>query len=683
MPIYLAADIGGTFTDFVVLDGATGEIDAFKVFTTYPDRSIGLLEGVERALSRRGAAMADVAAFAHGSTVATNVLVEMRGARCGLITTKGFRDLLELRRQKRPHLYDVQADKPEPLVPRRLRLEVEERVAFDGSVVAPLAEDQVAEAVERLVAEGVEAVAVMYLNSYANPAHERRTKEIALALHPGLHVYTSAEVVPEFREFERLSTTVVNAFVGPPIRLYLDSLRRELGRRGWTGTPLVMKGDGGVAAPDEASAVAVATVGSGPAAGVRGALLAAAELGEARDLITFDMGGTSTDVSLVLAGEPLLTEQRQVGGWPIKGRAVDVESIGAGGGSVAWVDSGGLLRVGPRSVGSDPGPASYGRGGTLPTITDANVVLGRLETLLGGEYALRADLAEAAVRRHVAGPLGLGVVEAAEGILAVATAQMEQAIRLMTVARGYDPRDFTLVTFGGAGALHGTAVARSLGIPRVIVPENSGVLSARGVLASDMTKELTRTRLTPLTAEAWPGAAAVVHDLAREALAWAAEHAAADGAARLELAVDVRCEGQNYELTVPVPGGEDEAVVAGVTAAFHAAHERAYGYAFEGAPLECLTFRAKVAVPRPGAGAPLANATRGDVARSGPPRWRDVRWDPGGPPVATPVRAGLAAGEEVAGPLVIERPGATIAVWPGQLARGTASGAVVIEGGLA
>lgn len=684
MALYLAADIGGTFTDFVVLDSETGELDTFKVFTTYPDRSRGLLEGVDRALAQRSATLADVAAFAHGSTIATNVLVEMRGAKCGLITTRGFRDLLELRRQKRPHLYDVRADKPEPLVPRRLRLEVEERIAFDGSVIVPLAEDQVMAGVERLVAEGVEAVAVMYLNSYANPAHELRTRELARAAFPHLHVYTSADVVPEFRELERLSTTVVNAFVGPPIRQYLDNLGGDLRRRGWRGMPLVMKGDGGVATPDEAAEVAVSTVGSGPAGGVRGALLAAAEAGETRDLITFDMGGTSTDISLVLNGEPVAAETRSVGGWPIKGRAVDVESIGAGGGSVAWVDAGRLLRVGPRSVGSDPGPACYGRGGTLPTITDANVLLGRLDSLLGGEYPLRADLAEEAVRKHLADPLGMSVEAAAEGILAVATAQMEQAIRLMTVARGYDPRDFTLVAFGGAGALHGPAVALDLGIPRVLVPDDSGVLSARGVLASDMTKELTKTRLTALDEEGWRAAREALSELRRRARDWALEQGADPAGAALSLAVDVRCEGQNYELTVPVPEDEaDEAVgaafvVAEVAARFHRAHERAYGYAFEGAALECLTYRARVSVAGParGRGSSRRDAPQGP---SSAPATRPARWQAGGPSVATPVLIGLAAGAEAPGPAIIEMPGTTIAVGPGQVARGMASGAIVIE----
>ncbi|HLU82294.1 MAG TPA: hydantoinase/oxoprolinase family protein [Trueperaceae bacterium] len=695
MALYLAADIGGTFTDFVVLDDETKELDSFKVFTTYPDRSVGLLEGIDRAVAARGRSYADIALFSHGSTVATNALVEMKGARCGLLTTAGFRDLLELRRQKRPHLYDLQADKPLPLVPRQLRLEVEERVMFDGSVLLPLSEPGVLSAGAELVQQGVEAVAVMYLNSYANPAHELRTKELLAAAFPQLAVFTSAEVLPQFREFERLSTTVVNAFVSPPIRTYVDRLESELRRRGCYETPLLMKGDGGVATPLEAMRAAVSTIGSGPTGGVRGAELAAAEAAETSDLITFDMGGTSTDISLVIAGKPLTTDLREVGGWPIRGAAADIVSIGAGGGSIAWIDAGGLLRVGPHSAGSTPGPACYGRGGELPTITDANLVLGRLESLLGGEYPLRLDLAEAAITTHVATPLGMSLARAAEGILAVATAHMEQAIRLMTVARGHDPRGFALVTFGGAGALHGPAVARNLGIKRVLVPGSAGVLSARGVLSSRLTKDFSSSRLLPLTADNLPAIKAVLGGLESSAREWAASQAAESGAskpasrpgAEVTLAVDVRCHGQNYELSVAVEGGADGHDLAGqLEAGFHAAHERAYGYAFTGASLECVTYRASAR--QAGSGSHLdgltgvkvltsASRSAGEPSRS--PTTRLVVWEAASPPRPTLVYRDMPTSEPVTGPALIERDDATVTVWPGQVARRAPGAGIVID----
>ena len=700
MALYVAADIGGTFTDFVVLDDEARELDSFKVFTTYPDRSVGLLEGVDRAVTRSGRTYADIALFSHGSTVATNALVEMKGAVCGLITTAGFRDLLELRRQKRPHLYDLQVDKPQPLVPRHLRLEVEERLLFDGSVLTPLSEDDVLRAGAELVANGVESVAVMYLNSYANPRHELRTKELLVKAFPHLEVFTSAEVLPQFREFERLSTTVVNAFISPPIRTYVERLEAELRVRGCTETPLIMKGDGGVATPAEAVKAAVTTIGSGPTGGVRGALLAATASGETRDLITFDMGGTSTDISLVVAGQPLMTDLRQVGGWPIKGAAADIESIGAGGGSVAWIDAGGLLRVGPQSAGSTPGPACYGRGGELPTITDANLVLGRLDSLLGGEYALRRDLAEAAIERHVAGPLGLSLTRAAEGILAVATAHMEQAIRLMTVARGHDPREFVLVTFGGAGALHGTAVARNLGIRRVLVPGSAGVLSARGVLGSRLTKEFSATKVMPLTESNAAAVLATVAALWERSSRWAANGAeqgselpaaqyaahvaarAAAGTAEIRVSVDVRCHGQNYELNVPLDARDAADVVAALTRGFHGAHEKAYGYAFTGAPLECVTFRATVERRDSGVDADrLAGASvkaHGD-AHDAIVTTRPVVWETGSEATETPVYREVPPYARVMGPAIVERDDATVTIWPGQVARAAAGGGILIE----
>jgi N-methylhydantoinase A len=402
-----------------------------------------------------------------------------------------------------------------------------------------------------------------------------------------------------------------------------------------------------------------------------------------------------------------MTDMRQVAGWPIKGAAADIESIGAGGGSVAWIDAGGLLRVGPHSAGSTPGPACYGRGGELPTITDANLVLGRLDSLLGGEYPLRRDLAIEAIERHVAAPLSLSVNRAAEGILAVATAHMEQAIRLMTVARGYDPREFVLVTFGGAGALHGPAVARNLGIRRVLVPGSAGVLSARGVLGSRLTKEFSATKVIPLLESNLPGIAVMLSDLRVRAERWLAEQAARLGERRgdgatLRASVDVRCHGQNYELSVPLSLGAELAPGAGLphgaglppgagsdlggslTEGFHAAHEKAYGYAFIGAPLECVTFR--VGVELHGTSLDLESLGGVRTRASGAtgvdetgPATRPVVWVPGSEAVATPVYRALPPGTSVAGPAIIERDDATVTIWPGQVARAVAGSGVLID----
>lgn len=699
MALEIAADIGGTFTDFTVRETSSGSMASFKLLTTYPDRALGLLQGIDRAVGMGDLGHGSlvgyerIARFAHGSTVATNALVELNGARCGLLTTRGFKDLLELRRQKRPNLYDLQADKPVPLVPRALRKEITERVLATGSVLVPLDEDEVAAAAEELAAADVEAIAITFLNAYANPAHEMRAKEVIGAAFPRLAVYASTEVSPQFREFERLSTTVVNAFVGPPIGRYLKELGRALSEGGAPIEPLVMKGDAGVATANEASAMAVSTIGSGPAGGVMGAHLAAAEAGINDDLITFDMGGTSTDVSLVVGGRPLMIDQRSVAGWPIRGTALSVESIGAGGGSIAWVDEGGLLKVGPRSAGSTPGPACYGRGGTLPTITDANLVLGRLESLLAGEFPLRRDLAVTAIERAVAKPLEISVSAAAHGILAVATAHMEQAIRLVTVEQGFDPREFVLVAYGGAGALHAPLVANNLSIGRVLVPVNSGVLSSRGILDAKMAREFTMTRVIGALTTNEAEILGVLARLRETAASWALAQAKdagrfadggrpPEGEARtsVELAVDMRCAGQNYELTVPMPARSEVGGLANALSdAFHGLHERTYGYAFRGAALECVTFRARAGL-EVGSGSTRPH-TESPTSRAAPvpAGSREVSWHLDDTPTPTPVFAHLTPGAVVAGPALIETADATVAVWPGKQVEALSSGALLIS----
>lgn len=695
MALSISADIGGTFTDFVVHDSAEGTVSTFKILTSLPDRATALLAGVERA-TRNGRTPGDDAAegygqlvrFAHGSTVATNTLVEMNGAKLGLITTRGFRDLLELARQKRPHLYDLQADKPEPLVRRALRKEVSERVLADGTILAPLAAEEVEAAAAELRDAGIEAVAIVFLNSFANPAHELAAKAIVSQWFAPNTVFTSVEVLPQFREYERLSTTLVNAFVSPPIAKYLHELESVLKGRGASTTPLVMKSDAGVATISEATANAVGTIGSGPAGGVEGALAAAEAAGVREDLITFDMGGTSTDVSLVLSGAPVRTDQRTVAGWPIRGPAIDVESIGAGGGSVAWIDGGGLLRVGPRSAGSSPGPSSYGLGGTRPTITDANVVLGRIESLLGGTLSLRKDLAEAAITEHVAKPLGLSVVEAAHGILAVATAQMEQATRLITVQRGHDPRQFVLVAYGGAGAQHAPAVARNLGVGNVLIPNNAGVLSAQGILGASLSREFTVTRRVPLNRARITEVVDILGALKAKAEEWASGVQGATGRTTpvddlhfgIKAAIDMRCVGQNYELDVahPVEVTGESAVIDALTDSFHERHEQAYGYAFIGVPLECVTYRVRAEIHP----VPLSEKGRSEPVsekRATPVGERPVRWNLASGWLDTPIYAMLPPGAVIEqGPAIIEGTDTTITVWPGQKAEALPTGAVLI-----
>lgn len=690
MALYVAADIGGTFTDFVVFDEATNELRTMKLPTTPSDPSEGIIKGLDRIAKEWGRSFEEMALVAHGSTVSTNALVEMRGARCGLITTRGFRDLLELRRQTRPHVYDLQADKPPLLIPRHLRKEVSERMLFDGSVETPLSEDDVRAAVTELMEADVESVAIVFLHSYANPAHELRCKALVQELAPHLEVYTSSEVLPQFREFERLSTTVVNAYVGPVIRTYLQSFQDQLQARQCLCPTPVMKSDGGTSLPGEAMRHAVSTIGSGPCAGVSAARIVGERIGEAANLITLDMGGTTTDISLVIDGEPLSANDREVNGWPIRGRAVSVHSIGAGGGSIAWVDDGGLLRVGPKSAGSTPGPACYGRGGTQPTLTDANAVLGRLDSLLGGDFQLDYEAAFDAIKTHIADPLGMSVEEAAEGILAVAANEMGQAIRLLTVEQGHDPRDFALVAFGGAGPLHAPTVAQALGIQRIIVPKESGVLSAFGVLVSDLTKDFSLTRPVPLQEPEASTVRGLLKHLTDQAERWVKDEGLTASEARLSASIDVRCKGQNYELNVPVDDSllnnnngpaSDLELVEGIADGFHRAHEQAYGYAFHGADLEAVTFRILVRIPG-AVSHRLTTRSTVNPQSDAPPatsRMRPVGW---GAPVGfrdTPVYRVEDIRDVIHGPAIIEAAEWTAVVPPDFQAGPETEGSLRIE----
>src|SRR6476659_6783595 len=487
----LGVDVGGTFTDAVLLDG--GAIHTAKVPTTPGEESAGVMAAIEKVLRRAGAGAAQVEAFSHGMTVGTNALLEERGARTALIATSGFADLLEIGRQDRPELYRLCAPKPAPLVEQELRFEAVERAGPEG-VIEPLAPEE-PERVARAVREsGAESVAVCLLFSYLDPAHERRIAEHLRRELPDVHVSASHEVLPLFREYERCSTTTIDAYLSPLLGRYLSRLG-EAATEGGLPRPLVMQSSGGVAKAEEAARAGAWSVLSGPAGGAVGAGLLARACGDGNAL-GLDMGGTSCDVCVVEGGEVRRTDSRRIGGRVIQLPMVDIHTVGAGGGSVGWRDPGGALRVGPRSAGAEPGPACYGRGGTEPTVTDANLVLGHLsaDVPLAGDVALDADAAHAAVGR-LADALGLDVRECAEGIVRVANAEMVRALRVMTVERGIDPRHFALLAFGGAGPLHAAAIAQELGMTRILVPRASGVLSALGLAAADRRADAQRTVL--------------------------------------------------------------------------------------------------------------------------------------------------------------------------------------------
>jgi N-methylhydantoinase A len=666
----IGVDSGGTFTDVCLFEEATGLVAVWKVPSTPDDPSRGIAEGIEQGMALVGASAGAVGYFGHGTTVATNALIQHRGAATGLITTDGFRDLLEIGRQKRPELYDMQADKPAVLVTRDLRLEGAERVRHDGTVEIALDEAAVRVAARALKAAGVKAVALSFLYGFVRPEHEQAAMRILAEEFPEAFACAGHEVAPEFREYERLSTAVVNAYLGPVMRGYIRRLADRLAALGVAATPHMTQSNGGVIGFEAASRLPVRTVLSGPSTGVVGAQ-AVGRLAGIDHLITFDMGGTSSDVALLAGGECRLASEAVVHGYPIKAPMLDIHTGGAGGGSIAHVDSGGLLKVGPRSAGADPGPVCYDRGNTEPTVTDANVVLQTLNPthLLGGRMAVRQDLARAAIGR-LAEQLGMEPMATAQGIISVVTANMAKAIRVISVQRGHDPRDYTLMAFGGAGPLHAARLARELDISRILVPRNPGILCAVGLLLTDLRADFAATRLAPLDERELPAIGEAFAGLAERAEAWFAEERIEPAARRLTRTVDMRYAGQNYELPIPLPDGAvTPASLAALAAGFAAAHKRLYGFVAEGETVQLVTFRVEAAgivrkaefVAQPDAGPDASGAIIGA---------REVWLPEAGGFVACPVydRDRLAAGNRFTGPAIVEQMDATTVVLPGMTA---------------
>jgi N-methylhydantoinase A len=666
----IGVDSGGTFTDICLFDEEGGHIAVWKVSSTSADPSHAVAEGIGEGLAQVAARASDVSYFGHGTTVATNALIQHRGAATGLITSDGFRDLLEIGRQRRPDLYDLQADKPPVLVERRLRREVPERLRHDGHVETALDEAAVREAVRALRDAGVGAVAICFLYSFLDSAHETAARRIVSEEFPEAFVCTSHEVAPEFREFERLSTTVVNAYLGPIMAFYIRGVADRLAALGVTATPYLTQSNGGVIGLDTAARLPVRTVLSGPSTGVVGAQVTA-RLAGAQDIITFDMGGTSTDVALMQCGDARLAREAVVHGYPIKAPMLDIHTVGAGGGSIAFVDTGGLLKVGPRSAGADPGPACYGLGNDEPTVTDANIVLQTLNPthLLGGRMNIRQDLARAAIDR-LAASLGMDVLATAEGIIAVVTANMARAIRVISVQRGHDPRDYTLVAFGGAGPLHAARLAAELDIRRVLVPRSPGILCAMGLLLADLRADFAATRLMALSSAVIPDVEVIVAQLRGRCAVWFADAGIAASAQRIGLSVDMRYAGQNYELSVPLPlGPATPTMIDELGVSFAAAHQRLYGFVAEDEPMQLVTFRAEATgIVRKADLRQSADA--GPDARAAAFGRRDVWLRETGTFVSCPLydRERLCAGNRINGPAIVEQMDATTLIVPGATA---------------
>ena len=686
--VRIGVDVGGTFTDLVVV--ADGAVHSLKVPSTPDAPEQGVLDAIE-AGERDGSVDPTAVSFcSHGTTVATNAVLEGEWAETALLTTEGFRDALEIGRQDRPDIYDFRAEKPDPVVPRDRRFEVPERLDERGRVLRDLDESAVADLAEEVQHAGVESVAVCLLFAFEDDTHERRVAEILREAGVDVPISLSSVVLPEIREYERTLTTALNAALVPVLDDYLAGLVTGL-RDAGVGAPLtLMASNGGTLSADAARERPVNTLLSGPAGGVQGAAFVAGRAGY-DDLLTMDMGGTSCDVSLVRDGEPLVTTETAVGDYPVGVPSVDVHTVGAGGGSLAWVDAGGALRVGPKSAGADPGPVCYGRGGQKPTTTDAHYLLGRIDPdAFVADLAVDRETVADALRTHVADDLGLGVREAAQGVLDVANANMERALRVVSVERGHDPREFALVAFGGAGPLHAASLAGSLDIPEVVIPPTAGVLSALGLLVSDLVTDDSTSRVRRWEAVDPDALAETFAEFAERGRTRLADESPAE--IRVEPSLDLRYVGQSYELSVDVPEAVadtesataesaeialDADDLAAVAERFHERHRDRYGHASPDEPLELVTIRLRTrGVVEP---PDIAPARREGDPEDAIRTTRVVGFD--GTDHETPVydRDGLPAGEEFAGPAVVEGSESTTVVRPGQQVRVADDGTMLVE----
>ena len=689
----VGVDIGGTFTDIVFL-GADGEIHTKKISSSVEDYAQAIADGLDQVFGETGLAAADVEELRHGTTVASNAILEAKGAKTGLITTKGFRDILEIRNLRMPRLYDLRWEKPVPLVERYLRVVVDERVNAQGGIDRPLDPKDAGRAVDRLLAEDVEAIAVCLIHSYANPEHEFMIKEIVQRKAPDLPICISFEVLPEIKEYERTSATTINAYITPIVAGYLASLRQNLDRAGVTAPLLLMQSNGGLTTAEAAERLPMNIIESGPAAGVIGAQALAKAVG-LPDIITFDMGGTTAKASLVEGGEVTRSMEYQVGGgimmgsrlltgagYLLKVPAIDLAEVGAGGGSIVWIDAGGSMQIGPRSAGASPGPVCYDAGGSEPTVTDANVLLGYINPnyLVGGEVKLNTPKARAVFEEKIAKPLGLSVAHAAYGAHQIAASNMIRAIKAVSTERGRDPRRYALFAFGGSGPIFGAGMARELHMKRIVVPPSPGLFSSFGLLYADVEHHYSRTFRHLLRKVDLGELNRVWHEM----MAGALDQLAADGfpesGRRVRRTASMHYQGQTFELTVPVPDGAiDEETVAVLEEAFGAEHERTYGHrAGTDEPVELVNLQVVGYVVSRRLRGP-ARVVAAKAAKAGLPAPRRVYFGPGVGWLETPVigRGDLDVPRE--GPCIVEEYDATVVIPPRSEAALDAYGNILIE----
>lgn len=682
-PFALALDVGGTFTDVILAERSGRRLWVTKSASTPSDPAAGFFAGVEKILAQSGVSATEIALVLHGSTVVTNAIIEGKGARTGLVTTAGFRHVLEIGRAEIPRAANLFGwVKPKrPVLPRNV-FEVAGRIRLDGAETAPLDEAALAAVAGEIAAKGLEAVAVVFLHSYANPAHERRAGEILRERLPGVEISLSVDVLPLFREYERATATALNASVQPVVGRYIGRLASGLSELGLAAPLFIMKSNGGICPPDEAARGGIHLAFSGPAAGARGA----AHLGRLAgfdDILTIDIGGTSSDVALIREGAPVTTTTGRIGEHPLALSMIDIHTIGAGGGSIATVADHGAIRVGPESAGADPGPAAYGKGGTRPTVTDANLVLGRIPPhLLDGEVALDREAAETAIETHVAGPLGIDILAAARGMSDLVDNNMIGALKVMSVERGLDPRAFTLAAFGGAGPVHGSRLMRLLGAPRLLIPRYPGILSAIGLLATDLRYDFAVTRLQRAGAFDLAAIEATFAELVAQADARLIDDGIPPERRHFARAADLRYEKQGVELTVPIADAAmTESTVSRLVSDFHALHDRLYTFSNPAAPVEIVNLRLeatglvdKIVLLEIAGSAPGSSPE--------PDHERLASLDPG-PPCATPVyrREALLADHVIHGPAIVDQLDSTTVILPGQSARTDRFGNLIVTEG--
>lgn len=593
MSYRLGVDVGGTFTDLLLFDESSQAMALEKVLTTVPDQALGIADGVEKVTGAMDIKPSDIGFFLHGTTVATNAILEQKGVKTALVTTDGFRDVLHIMRQDRPKLYDFFARRPLPLVPRHLRFEVPERILHTGEVHRPLDQMALQPIIREIKRQEVKAVAVCLLHSFANPIHEQQIRDVLRRECPDVCVSISSEVLPEIREYDRTSTTVINAYVLPIVSKYLENLNLRLRAMGLKRPVHVMQSNGGIMPSSLAGLKSACTILSGPAAGVWGGVALARQAG-LKNVITVDMGGTSFDICLTYQGKPKLTNQCQIGGHALKVPMLDIHAIGAGGGSIAWIDRGGILKVGPQSAGADPGPACYGQRGDQPTVTDANLLLRRLnpDFFLGGRMKIDVEAAGRAIEDKLAKPLGMNTLDVAEGVIRVVNASMVKGIRFVSVERGYDPRDFALVCFGGNGPLHAVELAEELSVPRVMIPFAPGVNCAYGLLVADFRYDYATTYLRRMSEVVPKQIRAIYAKLEKSAQ----EKMVGDGISKKDMlitrSVDLRYIGQGYELEVPLaPGSITRKSLAAAEDSFNRLHRKQYGFSAEDESTEIVNLR--------------------------------------------------------------------------------------------